>query len=111
MPTFPRHTRNALKLAQQAAKSLVWYEWSDPMADSQNRMHGYCASLFDTILISEAEGIQKPDPHVFKRAVERYSSLASETMFVGSSRNRHTRGQGRRLGSCLESSTLLAGFE
>ena len=41
------------------------------------------ASLFDTILISEAEGIQKPDPHIFKRAVERCSSLASETMFVG----------------------------
>ena len=41
------------------------------------------ASLFDTILISEAEGIQKPDPRIFKRAVERCSSLASKTMFVG----------------------------
>jgi putative hydrolase of the HAD superfamily len=41
------------------------------------------ASLFDAILISEAEGIQKPDPQIFRRAVERCSSIASETMFVG----------------------------
>jgi len=41
------------------------------------------ASLFDTILISEAEGIQKPDPRIFHRAIERCGSLASESMFVG----------------------------
>ena len=41
------------------------------------------ASLFDTILISEAEGVQKPDRNIFKRAVEGCNSLAPETMFVG----------------------------
>jgi putative hydrolase of the HAD superfamily len=41
------------------------------------------ASLFDSILISEAEGIQKPDPRIFQRAFERCGCLASEAMFVG----------------------------
>ena len=41
------------------------------------------ASLFDTILISEAEGIQKPDPRIFQRALERCDRLASESIFVG----------------------------
>jgi putative hydrolase of the HAD superfamily len=41
------------------------------------------APLFDTILISEAEGIEKPNPHIFKRGVERCGSVASEAMFVG----------------------------
>jgi len=41
------------------------------------------ASSFDTILISEAEGIQKPDARIFARGVERCGTEASETMFVG----------------------------
>jgi putative hydrolase of the HAD superfamily len=41
------------------------------------------ASLFDTILISETEGIQKPDSRIFERALERCGVLAHESMFVG----------------------------
>jgi putative hydrolase of the HAD superfamily len=41
------------------------------------------ASLFDTILISENEGIQKPDPRIFARALERCGVRASESIFVG----------------------------
>ena len=41
------------------------------------------ASLFDAILISEAEGIQKPDPRIFHRGIERCGTLASESIFVG----------------------------
>jgi putative hydrolase of the HAD superfamily len=41
------------------------------------------ASLFDTILISEIEGVQKPDPRIFARALERCGVRASESIFVG----------------------------
>jgi putative hydrolase of the HAD superfamily len=41
------------------------------------------ASLFDTILISETEGIEKPDPRIFTRALDRCDVLACESIFVG----------------------------
>jgi len=41
------------------------------------------SSLFDAILISEAEGLRKPDRRLFQRAVERCGVRASEAVFVG----------------------------
>ena len=41
------------------------------------------ADCFSTITDSGIVGCEKPDPRIFKRAVERCSSLASKTMFVG----------------------------
>jgi putative hydrolase of the HAD superfamily len=41
------------------------------------------ASLFDAIVISEAEGVRKPDPRIFERALERCGVRANESMFVG----------------------------
>ena len=41
------------------------------------------ASLFDTVLISEMEGIQKPDPRIFRRALNGCGVLAAESIFVG----------------------------
>jgi putative hydrolase of the HAD superfamily len=41
------------------------------------------ASFFDSILISETEGIQKPDSRIFERALERCGIPACESMFVG----------------------------
>jgi len=41
------------------------------------------APLFDAILISEAEGVQKPDPRIFALALDRCGVLAGESMFVG----------------------------
>jgi putative hydrolase of the HAD superfamily len=41
------------------------------------------SSFFDTILISEAEGLKKPDRRIFQRALDRCGVLASEAMFVG----------------------------
>jgi putative hydrolase of the HAD superfamily len=38
---------------------------------------------FDAILISEWEGIKKPDPHIFNRALERIGVSPSESIFVG----------------------------
>jgi putative hydrolase of the HAD superfamily len=41
------------------------------------------AEFFDTILISEVEGVRKPDPVIFARALERCGVVASEAAFVG----------------------------
>jgi putative hydrolase of the HAD superfamily len=39
--------------------------------------------LFDTILISDAEGISKPDRQIFHRALERLNTSAAQAVFVG----------------------------
>ena len=41
------------------------------------------AGYFDHVLISEAEGISKPDPRIFVRALERCGVAPHEAMFVG----------------------------
>ncbi|MCS0824800.1 HAD family hydrolase [Cytobacillus firmus] len=38
---------------------------------------------FDIILISEWEGIKKPDPQIFKRALEQLNVTSNESIFVG----------------------------
>ncbi len=40
-------------------------------------------SYFSAVLISEAEGIKKPEPAMFHRAVARLGVAANESMFVG----------------------------
>jgi putative hydrolase of the HAD superfamily len=45
-----------------------------------------CLSLepaFDTVLISEAEGVSKPDPRIFLLALERLRTAPEHAMFVG----------------------------
>ena len=39
--------------------------------------------MFDTILISDAEGISKPDPEIFCRALERLDTNPAQAVFVG----------------------------
>jgi putative hydrolase of the HAD superfamily len=39
--------------------------------------------MFDTIVISDAEGISKPDPQIFSRALERLNADAAQAVFVG----------------------------
>lgn len=38
---------------------------------------------FDSILVSEWEGLKKPDPQIFKRALEQLKLLPNESVFVG----------------------------
>jgi len=38
---------------------------------------------FDAILVSETEGIKKPDPSIFERALERLNITPGESVFVG----------------------------
>lgn len=39
--------------------------------------------LFDAILISESEGIRKPDPEIFQRALQQLRVSAADAVFVG----------------------------
>jgi len=41
------------------------------------------ADYFDAVLISEVEGVRKPDAAIFSRALERCEVRAHETVFVG----------------------------
>lgn len=40
-------------------------------------------SYFETILVSEWEGMKKPDPQIFKKALHQLHVTASESIFVG----------------------------
>lgn len=40
-------------------------------------------NYFDVILVSEWEGIKKPDPQIFKKALEQLDVLPNESIFVG----------------------------
>ena len=53
-------------------------DWQSRKLDSLRIRH-----YFDTIVISGDEGVTKPDPEIFSRAVGRCRVLASEAMFVG----------------------------
>lgn len=39
--------------------------------------------MFDTVLISDAEGVSKPDPQIFRRASERLDVIPAMAVFVG----------------------------
>ena len=41
------------------------------------------APAFDAVLISDAEGVSKPDPEIFRRALERLSAKPEHAVFVG----------------------------
>jgi putative hydrolase of the HAD superfamily len=39
--------------------------------------------MFDTVLISDAEGVSKPDRQIFRRALERLNTSPAHALFVG----------------------------
>lgn len=53
-------------------------EWLEGML-----IHFEVAPLFDVIVISGKEGIEKPDPQIFQRALERTGAEPHESMYVG----------------------------
>jgi putative hydrolase of the HAD superfamily len=40
-------------------------------------------SVFDAVLISDAEGVSKPNPEIFRRALSRLDTKADRAVFVG----------------------------
>jgi putative hydrolase of the HAD superfamily len=75
LPTLQSLKSSGMKLAIITNGPIHW----------QMRKIRHCGiePFFDSILISEAEGIAKPNPQIFMRALERCGVQASETMFVG----------------------------
>jgi putative hydrolase of the HAD superfamily len=67
-----RHEKKLAVITNGATK------WQQQKLDSLG-----ITSLFDSVLISEAEGLRKPDRAIFERALERLSVRAEEAMFVG----------------------------
>ena len=48
------------------------------------KLHGLgLGDFFDVVMVSEAEGIRKPDPRIFHRGAERCGVTPAEAMFVG----------------------------
>lgn len=47
---------------------------------------------FDAVLVSEQEGIRKPDPEIFRRALARLGVAADEALFVGDNPEADIRG-------------------
>ena len=55
-----------------------------PTTSQQPKIDGLgIAGYFETVLISGAEGVSKPDPEIFRRAVSRLGVRAEETVMVG----------------------------
>ena len=55
-----------------------------PITSQQPKIDGLGISgYFGTVLISGAEGVSKPDPEIFRRAVSRLGVKAEETVMVG----------------------------
>ena len=54
-------------------------------SDRQNRKIDVLGirEFFDVIVISEAEGLKKPHPEIFRRAVKRCKTSSHESVFVG----------------------------
>lgn len=50
------------------------------------------AEQFDAVLVSEQEGIRKPDPEIFRRALTRLGVTADEAVFVGDNPEADIRG-------------------
>ncbi len=55
-----------------------------PITSQQPKIDGLgIAGYFGTVLISGVEGVSKPDPEIFRRAVSRLGVRAEETVMVG----------------------------
>ena len=50
---------------------------------SRKLEHLALVPMFDTIVISAAEGVHKPDPEIFRRALERLDVDAAHACYVG----------------------------
>lgn len=50
------------------------------------------AEHFDAVLVSEQEGMRKPDPEIFQRALSRLGVTAAEAVFVGDNPEADIRG-------------------
>lgn len=80
---FPEDAAATLRQLRESGRKLALVT-NGPVGWQSRKLRTLgLAGYFDEVLISEAEGIAKPDPRIFARAVERLGVTASEAMFVG----------------------------
>ena len=79
---FPKAHQTLWTLRQRGLKmGLVT---NGPIESQQPKIDGLgIAGYFGTILISGAEGVSKPDPEIFHRAVRNLGVAAEETVMIG----------------------------
>jgi REG-2-like HAD superfamily hydrolase len=68
-------------LRRSGARQAVVSNWDSSLPALLDRLH--LSSWFDAILVSHLEGMEKPRPELFLRAVERLSGTPGEALHVG----------------------------
>jgi putative hydrolase of the HAD superfamily len=68
-------------LRRSGARLAVVSNWDSSLPALLDRLH--LSSWFDAILVSHLEGMEKPRPELFLRAVERLSGTPGEALHVG----------------------------
>ncbi|MCP3026376.1 HAD-IA family hydrolase [Halobacillus sp. A5] len=79
---FPKLTCMLNTLKNQGYQLGIITNGRDPF-QMQNIRALEIEHYFDVILISEKEGLKKPDPRIFHRALNRINVMAEESVFVG----------------------------
>lgn len=79
---FPDAAPTLLSLRAAGLKLGLITNGSARMQNSKLRCLGL-AHIFDAVLISDAEGVSKPDSEIFRRALERLRTEADHAVFVG----------------------------
>jgi len=80
---FPRDASDTLAQLRSSGRKLAVVT-NGPVAWQSRKLHTLgLRDYFDEVLISEAEGVAKPDPRIFARALDRLGIGAAEAMFVG----------------------------
>jgi len=81
--TFPHDAADTLAELRASGRKLALVT-NGPVAWQSRKLHTLgLGHYFDEVLISEAEGIAKPDSRIFARAVERLGVAPADAMFVG----------------------------
>jgi putative hydrolase of the HAD superfamily len=80
---FPQDAADTLRQLRASGRKLALVT-NGPVAWQSRKLRtlgldGY----FDEVLISEAEGVAKPDPRIFARALERLGVVAGDAVFIG----------------------------
>ncbi len=80
---LPDDTRTTLQTLQEHGKKLGLITNGSVARQRQKLEFLGISSVFDTVLISESEGVRKPELEIFHRALERCGVEPGEALFVG----------------------------
>lgn len=81
---FPEVIDTLTRLRRSGVKLGIITNGSNRVQEEKIRRLGL-AGLMDVVLVSEREGVRKPDAEIFERALERLGVTPSDAWFVGDS--------------------------